>query len=164
MEDLMKYFHWTRNKYIFHDFIYQLGTSNSLNPLQINCCLVISLGFFLFQIEDDWPRLSNVKSRHQTRLGRSVSANLSTATSVCQAAVRAWGGAGAGCAGAGGGLSTAPHAFSSVNTSVKKPGSELILSMLKDSLSTISRHRSQNLSLESSTRKGLSGYEISLPM
>lgn len=100
---------------------------------------------------------SRVNSRHQTRLGRSVKANLRTATSVCQAAVIAWGGAGAGCGGAGGGLSTVPHAFNSVNTSVKKPGSELILSMLNESRSTINRHRSQNLSLESSTRNGLSG-------
>uniref|UniRef100_A0A1B6JN26 Uncharacterized protein n=1 Tax=Homalodisca liturata TaxID=320908 RepID=A0A1B6JN26_9HEMI len=50
-----------------------------------------------------------------------------------------------------------PHAFSSVKISVKNAGSEFIRSMLRDRVLTMSKHRSQNRSLESSTRKGFSG-------
>lgn len=57
-----------------------------------------------------------------------------------------------------------PHPFSSVNISVKNPGSALIRSIFDDSLFTMTRHRSQNFSFESSTRNGFRGYDISLPM
>lgn len=47
--------------------------------------------------------------------------------------------------------------FSSLKISVKNPGSLLIRSISELSRLTIKRHRSQNLSLLSSTRNGFSG-------
>lgn len=57
-----------------------------------------------------------------------------------------------------------PQAFNSVKISVKNAGSEFIRSILCDKEFTISKHRSQKRSFESSTRKGFSGYDISFPM
>lgn len=57
-----------------------------------------------------------------------------------------------------------PHALSSLKISVKYAGSALMRNILADMARTMPRHRSQNASRLSSTRKGFSGYDISLPM
>lgn len=56
------------------------------------------------------------------------------------------------------------YTLSSLKISVKNPGSLLMRSILELSRLTISRHRSQNLSLLSSTRNGFKGQLISFPM